>query len=345
MVLARVVGGEHAIDERAIELDIDEAVDRAVLQHLEAADRLAELLAQLDVVERHIERGGGEADELDRRAEHQELLQLQCQPARLRPGRDHVLGRNVDLREGKPARRRSVDIAFGRDRHVCCAGRRPARAALRNRSQRETRPPIRHRRRTECCHRARRLCGRSGCRTRGHRAARMPPRSRARSGRCRPARRRALPTRATCPRPATSSTQPRRSRAAGPATAAGRPAPTQARDRRRRGPPRRDLPQRQSPAIARRAQPARRRGPGPRRPPATRAGAWARRDRRTAAQRSRRTGFAARSATSPRQFSGRSHQLGSPSTRLAMMLRWISTAPLPTVTRRISNISAAGLTT
>src|SRR5262249_55773508 len=39
----------------------------------------------------------------------------------------------------------------------------------------------------------------------------------------------------------------------------------------------------------------------------------------------------------------RDHAPGRSSTRLAMMLRWISTVPLPTVTRRISNRSAAGL--
>ena len=97
MMLARVIGREHAIDERAVELDVDEAVDRAVLQHLEAADRLAELLAQLDVVERDIERCGRQADKLDRGAEHQEFLHARSQLSRLGPGRDHVLGRDVEL--------------------------------------------------------------------------------------------------------------------------------------------------------------------------------------------------------------------------------------------------------
>jgi hypothetical protein len=57
MVLARIPGSEHAIDERAIELDIDEAVHRAVLQHLEASDRPPELLPQLDVIGPSTENG------------------------------------------------------------------------------------------------------------------------------------------------------------------------------------------------------------------------------------------------------------------------------------------------
>ena len=121
MVFAGVEGGEHAIDQRAIELDIDEAVDRTVLQHLEAADRPPELLAQLDVVERDLERRSRKADELYRGAEHQDFLQLPGQLARFGPGRDHLLRRDMDLGEGEPARCRSIDIAFGRDRN---AGRR-----------------------------------------------------------------------------------------------------------------------------------------------------------------------------------------------------------------------------
>src|SRR5262245_65309749 len=63
MVLTGIEGREHAIHQRAVELDVDEAIDGAVLQHLKAADRLSELLPQLDVRDAEVERRGGEADE------------------------------------------------------------------------------------------------------------------------------------------------------------------------------------------------------------------------------------------------------------------------------------------
>ena len=277
-----------------------------MLQHLEAADRLAELLAQLDVVERHVERGGGEADELDRRAEHQELLQLQGELARLGSGRDHVLGRDMDLGEGKPARRRAVDVALGRDRHVAARDDRQhgLRSGIDRNEKRVRRAAIGDERNAAIEHTGFVVVADAG------RAATGPPGGRLgrRHDQAGPAQhdRRALPTRATCPSPATSSRRPRRPRPAAPATAAGPPARTRARDRRRRDPVRRDAPQRRSRAIPRRSPRARLRGPCPRRPPAARAGAWARRDRCTAAQRSRRTGSCCsvsnRSTAYPRSF-------------------------------------------
>src|SRR6476660_4462598 len=118
MVLAPVVGGEHPINERAIELDSDEGVDGAVLEHLEAADRPPELLPQLDVLEGDIESRSGQADELDRGTESQKLLQLGGQPSCLRAGGDHLCREDMNAVEGEPARGGSVDIALGHDRGI-----------------------------------------------------------------------------------------------------------------------------------------------------------------------------------------------------------------------------------
>ena len=74
MAGAVVPGGQHLEQQRAVELGVDVAVDHAVLQRLEAADRLAELLAQLDVAERHVERASRNAEQLGGGAEHQQLL-------------------------------------------------------------------------------------------------------------------------------------------------------------------------------------------------------------------------------------------------------------------------------
>ncbi len=206
-----------------------------------------------------------------------------------------------------------------------CAGRRPTRAALWNRSQRETHPPSRHRQRTQCCRRARLLDDHSGCRTNARHSARTPPRSPARSGGTRAADRRGRPLRASRPRPATSSMPPPRPRPAGPSAAAGPPARARVRDQRRRAPARRGPPQPRSRATPPRPPRARPRGPPPCPRRAAPAGVWARRDRDTGASRSQRTSFAARSAPSPRPIpqlrKSKAHQLGSPSTRLAMMLR------------------------
>ena len=61
-----------------------------MLQHLEAADGASELLPQLDVIKRDVERRGGKADEFGRRAQHQEVLQLQGQSLRFGTSRDHA---------------------------------------------------------------------------------------------------------------------------------------------------------------------------------------------------------------------------------------------------------------
>src|SRR5215475_2705480 len=99
MVLARVERGEHAVNERAVELDVDEAIDSAMLQHLEAADGLAELLAQLDVLERDGERRGGKPDELGRGPQHQQLLQLGDELLCAGASRDHLLRHNMNVGE------------------------------------------------------------------------------------------------------------------------------------------------------------------------------------------------------------------------------------------------------
>src|SRR5262245_43458898 len=59
-----IESGERLIEHRARELLLDMQIDRPVLQRLEAADRLAELLARAQVVEAHLERAVHDAEEL-----------------------------------------------------------------------------------------------------------------------------------------------------------------------------------------------------------------------------------------------------------------------------------------
>jgi len=72
------------------------------------------LLAQLDVVERHLVRGLGEAHKLDAGAEHEERAHPVRQRGGLCAARDHVLGRHANVAEHQPARGRAVDIAVRR---------------------------------------------------------------------------------------------------------------------------------------------------------------------------------------------------------------------------------------
>ena len=71
MTSAGVPGGKHVKQQRPVEFDIHVAVDNAMLQRLEGSNRLAELLAKLDVFERHVERRLCNAKQLGRRAKDQ----------------------------------------------------------------------------------------------------------------------------------------------------------------------------------------------------------------------------------------------------------------------------------
>ena len=101
-----VPGNANPMQQRTVELEIDEIVREAMLQRLETAERLAELPPRLHMLQRQGQRALAEAEQLDGAAERQEIAEPGATGHRLLATRDHHRGV-----AGRDARRaRAVDI-------------------------------------------------------------------------------------------------------------------------------------------------------------------------------------------------------------------------------------------